>query len=395
MVVMRFRALSSPWIYVLLMTVGLFVTLLSVTPSPDRDFFFYQAFIGKLASGEFDFSTPGFHGSNVFALPWYWITNSEMAAIEIQLFFSLLLPLCAYLAGRELFNSKWHGLMLAGIITMMPFVSVISKIGYTSSGLFVLMLLTIYGVCRGRWWAGVTLGLAILTKPFAIALLPLVWIKRSQKGTIISRNKIILIGFLIPTIYVVVQYIQVGHLIVGVHPELSETNILLPFKKIALNLAYALQVLFSIHNYHYPNPGGTGHENLLHTTPLLMFLGLFAFLAPSKFFPDRRLFLALLMGAVIGFGMNAVVATMNEYYMQAGMLFVILATLPVLKKYPLWIPFVLATLHFQWFYFYLAFSERLQLGLLFCAAPVVADLVFLVWIYERFLGSSKAQNSLN
>ena len=384
------RRFSSPWLILILLTTGLFISLWGATASPDRDFFFYQAFIEKLASGEFDFSVPGFHGSNVFALPWYWITHSEFSAIDIQLFFALLLPFLSYLAGKELFDSQWHGLMLAGIITMMPFVSVISKIGYTSSGLFVLLLLTIIGACRGKWWAGVTLGLAILTKPFALALLPLVWVKRPQKGTIISRNKIILIGILIPAIYVVVQYFQVGHLIVGVHPELSESNILLPFKKIFMNFAYALQVLFSIHNYHYPNPGGTGHENLLHTTPILMFLGLFAFLAPAKFFPDRKLYIALLLGTMIGFGMNALVATMNEYYMQAGMLLVILAALPVLKKYPFWIPVVLATLHFQWFYFYLAFSERLQLGPLFFVAPVMVDLLFLVWISGHFLGSSKA-----
>ncbi|MFH1670637.1 MAG: glycosyltransferase 87 family protein, partial [Patescibacteria group bacterium] len=204
------------------MTLGLIVSLLATTPSPDRDFFFYQAFIEKLASGEFDFSIPGFHGSNVFALPWYWITSSEFAAIEIQLFFALILPLCAYLAGKALFDSKWHGLMLAGIITMMPFVSVISKIGYTSSGLFVLMLLTIYGVCRGRWWAGVTFGLAILTKPFALALLPLLWIKRPTEGKKLLRYQALLVGISIPVLYVIVQYLQVGHVIVGVHPELNE-----------------------------------------------------------------------------------------------------------------------------------------------------------------------------
>ncbi|MCF7845146.1 MAG: hypothetical protein K9M03_04960 [Kiritimatiellales bacterium] len=97
---------------------------------------------------------------------------------------------------------------------------------------------------------------------------------------------------------------------------------------------------------------------------------------------DRKLYFALLIGAAIGLGMNAIVATMNEYYMQAGMLLIIIAALPVLKKYQLWIPLVLATLHFQWFYFYLAFSERLQLTPLFIAAPVVVDILFLVWFWQ-------------
>ncbi|MFH1670678.1 MAG: hypothetical protein ABIA92_03765, partial [Patescibacteria group bacterium] len=219
-------------------------------------------------------------------------------------------------------------------------------------------------------------------------------IKRPTEGKKLLRYQALLVGISIPVLYVIVQYLQVGHVIVGVHPELNEATVWQGPMKVLMNLAYALQVLFSVHNYHYPNPGGTGHENLLHTTPILMFLGLFAFLSPSKFFPDRRLFLALLMGAAIGFGMNAIVATMNEYYMQVGMLLVIIAALPVLKKYPLWIPVVLATLHFQWFYFYLAFSERLQLGPLFFSAPSVVDLLFLAWISQHFLASSKTQNSL-
>ncbi|MCF7844854.1 MAG: glycosyltransferase 87 family protein [Kiritimatiellales bacterium] len=280
---MSIRRLTSPWLFIALMTAGLFASLLGATNSLDRDFYFYQEFIQKLADFQFDFSVPGFHGSNLFAVPWYWITSSEIAAIEIQLLFALLLPACAYLAGKELFNSKWHGLMLAAIVTMTPFVSVISKIGYTSSGLFVLMLLTIYGACKGKWWAGVTFGLAMLTKPFAIALLPLLWVKRPKNGSIISRHRIIILGLIIPAMYIAIQYLQVGHIIVGVHPELSESTVWQGPTKILMNLAYALQILFSVHNYHYPNPAGTGHENLLHTTPLLIFLALFAFMKPSQF----------------------------------------------------------------------------------------------------------------
>ncbi|MBU1122985.1 hypothetical protein KJ652_00155, partial [Patescibacteria group bacterium] len=66
-------------------------------------------------------------------------------------------------------------------------------------------------------------------------------------------------------------------------------------------------------------------------------------------------------------------------YMQAGVLLLIIASLNALKKHPIWIPIALATLHFQWFYFYLAFSERLMLTEMFFGAVVVVDLLFLGW----------------
>jgi len=382
------RILISPWTIILFLTAGLGVSLASATPSPDGDSFYYQAFIEALARGQIDLSIPGFHGSSVLAVLIYWITGSAIAGIEYQMLFALFLPVLAYLAGKSLFESKWHGLVFAGIISMMPFVSAISLIGYTAAAYVGLMLLTIYGACRKSWWTWIAWGLAITTKPFALALLPILWIKRPSTGSFFARNKLILLGLLIPALYVLIQYSQVGRLIVGVHPELSETTVWQGPVKALFNVAYALQILFSVHNYHYPDPGGTGHQNMMHTTPVLIFLGLFAFFAHSKFLPDRKLYMALLLGAVIGIGMNVVVASMNHFYMQAGILFIILAALPVMKKYPIWIPFVIATLHFQWFYFYLAWGNRLQLGPLFFTAPAVVDVLFLgclfiYWIKEK------------
>ncbi|MFA7681748.1 MAG: hypothetical protein WCX61_01835 [Candidatus Peribacteraceae bacterium] len=372
------------WGAVLLLTAGLGVSFIGLTPSPDRDFFFYQAFVESLASGTLDLSIPGFHGSNIFAVPLYWITHSSLAEIELQMIYAILLPVSAYLAGASLFRSRWYGLVLAGIVTMSPFVSMISGIGYTAAGYWVLMLITLYGAGERKWWTGIAWGLAILTKPFALALLPVLWIYRPEQGSLWKRHHIILLGLTIPVLAALFQYVQAGHVIVGVHPELNEASVWQEPMKILLNAAYALQILFSVHNYHYPNPGGTGHENLLHTTPLLMFLGIFALIAQRQYFTERKLPAALLIGAILGFGMNAVVATMNEYYMQAGMLLLILAALPVLKKYPLWIPFVLATLHFQWFYFFLAFGERLHLITIFFAAPIVVDMLFVIWFLQQW-----------
>jgi hypothetical protein len=373
---MKCKYLPSPWILIFLMTLGILLSFLGSAPSPDRDFYFYQSFIEALASGKLDLAIPGFHGSNISAVIWYWITASPITAIEFQMLYALLIPMCAYLTGSAMFHSKWSGVMFAGIMTMMPFVSMISLIGYTSAGLMVLMLLTIYGTYKKSWWTPIIFGLAVATKPFALCLLPLMWIKRPQ-GSIVRQYKMIALGLLIPVLYVIIQYLQAGQITVGVHPELNETTVWQSPIKILLNLAYALQILFSVHNYHYPNPGGTGHENLFHTTPVVVFLALFAFISGKEYIKDRKLYWALLTGIAIGFGLNAIVATMNEYYMQAGMVLLILAAIPLLKKHQLWIPIVLATLHFQWFYFYLAFSDRLSLTWLFFAVPVVVDCIYL------------------
>ncbi|HCI04269.1 MAG: hypothetical protein QF755_03865 [Candidatus Peribacteraceae bacterium] len=372
------RLTSSPWTYVSLMTLALLISFIGIVPYEDRDFKLYQAFVEALANGRFDLSIPGFHGSNIPAALIHIIIPSKFTEIYYQLIWSLLLPALAYLTGKELFKSSWHGLVLAGIVTMMPFWTFKAFIGYTTSAYIGLMLLTIFGACKKSWWTWIAWGLAMTTKPFALVLLPLLWIKRPEKGSAFKRNRLIILGLAIPALYAAIQYMQMGHLMAGVHPDLNETSIWQSPMKVILNLAYSLQILFSVHNYHFPDPGGTGHQNLMHTSPLLIFLGLVAFLAPKlKYIEDKKLYWALIIGALGGLLMNAVVSTMNHEYMHASILLFILASLPVLKKHQLWIPLVLATLHFQWFYFYLAWAERHHLTYQFFIVPLIIDLIFI------------------
>ena len=366
------------------MTLALLASFKGVIPYEDRDFKLYQAFVETLAAGRFDLSIPGFHGSNIPAALMHMIAPSKFTEIYYQLIWSLLLPALSYLAGKELFKSKWHGLVLAGIVTMMPFWTFKAFIGYTTSAYIGLMLLTIYGACKKSWWTWIVWGLAMTTKPFALVLLPLLWIKRPTKGSVFKRNQFIILGLAIPALYAAIQYMQMGHLMAGVHPDLNETSIWQSPTKVILNLAYSLQILFSVHNYHYPNPGGTGHQNLMHTSPLLIFLALVAFLAPKlKYIEDKKLYLALLVGAVGGLLMNSVVSTMNHEYMHASILLFILASLPVLKKHQLWIPLVLTTLHFQWFYFFLAWQTRHGLTYQFFTVPMIIDVLFVVYVIFR------------
>ena len=70
---------------------------------------------------------------------------------------------------------------------------------------------------------------------------------------------------------------------------------------------------------------------------------------------------------------------MDDFYMQTGIFFIILAALPVLKAMPVWIPLALATLHFQWFYFYLQHGSTFQLDYWFFLVPLLVDICFIGW----------------
>src|SRR3989338_4281178 len=108
------------WGYVLLLTVTVCFSMLAATPQPADDHFFFQKFIETLAGGKLDLSIPGFHGMNMVAVQWYLLTRSPIAQIEFQMLSGVLIPLLAFLAGRSLFKSAWHGIVFATIMAMMP-----------------------------------------------------------------------------------------------------------------------------------------------------------------------------------------------------------------------------------------------------------------------------------
>ena len=143
-------------------------------------------------------------------------------------------------------------------------------------------------------------------------------------------------------------------------------------------------MLFSVHNYYFPDPSKTGPGNLLHTSPVLMFIGLYALLSSRNVFTDRRLPPALLLGAVAGFVMNALLDHMDHFYMEAGVLLLIVASIPLLSRARVWVPLTLATLHFQWFYFFLQYREVFALSWQFFLVPLYIDAAFLLFCCSRW-----------
>jgi hypothetical protein len=181
--------------------------------------------------------------------------------------------------------------------------------------------------------------------------------------------------------------VQAGHIIVGAHADLNQSNIFQGPERIALNIAHAVQILFSVHNYYFPDPSLTGAGNMMHTTPVFVFLALLALLVPagSSKVPFPRL--ALLYGAAVSFGLNALLDHMDHYYMEAGLYLLILAAIPVMMRSPVWIPVAFGTLHFQWLYFFLEFRELYSLHPLIFIIPITVDLLLALLWFPRIIAA--------
>jgi len=369
------RTVVFAWGFVALLSAGLLVSLLRATPYPLDDHFLYQSFIEALAGGKLDLTIQGFHGSDFFAVPWHLISKSATSQIEFQLFAALLIPLSAFLAGKTLYRSNADAIFLTCVLAMMPFVLFVGLRGWTGSAYMCLMLLSIACARRIPIMAGILIAFAILTKPFAIALLPLLLVLNPSK-----KKRLLLFAVGIPVLYVALQYLQVGQVLVGAHSGYDQLSVWQEPQRIFLNLAHSLQILFSVHNYYFVDPALTGPGNLMHTTPLLIFLGLFGLFGKGTSDQSSSIKKVLLFGAIIGIGLNAALDHMDHFYMQAGILCLIIAAIPLLKKYPLWIPIVIATLHFQWFYFFLQYGDLFQLDISFFLVPTIIDLIAVLYI---------------
>lgn len=385
-----------PWFYVFALVMVTSVVMLLATPMPNDDHFYYQRFIETLAQGRLDFSIPGFHGMNILSVPWYWVTRSPLTQIHVQMFAGVLLPFLAFLVARGIFQSEYEGVLFASVVVLMPFLSFSALRGWMVAFYNFLFFLTIVGAVRGAWWTGIVWAFSLTSLPFAIALLPLifaVWPKKKQRwwrGCYIAIG----VGIGLAALYVLTQFFQTGGINVGVHEEMNALSIWQGPKRIFFNAAHAMQILFSVHNYYFINPARTGHGNMLQTSPVLMVLALFALFAPHEHFREKFLPLALGTGALMGIGLNILLDHMDHFYMETGVLLLTLAALPVLRKRPLWIPVVLATLHFQWFYFFLQHGEAFRLGWWFFAVPALVDVCFLLYVCVRWREVSKILTNL-
>lgn len=368
-------------------------SMFSATPAPRDDHFYYQEFVESLARGDLDLSIPGFHGSDVFAVPWYLLSRSPLAQIDVLRAWAILLPLLAFLAGRAVFRDAGSGVLLAAIVTLMPFTSFVALRGWTGPAYWGLMLLSIAAAAGGSLWVIVPFSLVVLTKPFAIALAPLLWVLMRRRRRPVACAAALCAAALLCAAYVVTQYVQAGRVFVGAHADIGVRTAFHFGKRFFLNGAHALQMLFSVHNYYFPDPAKTGPGNLLHTSPVLVFLGLYALGRTREFFRCRHLPIALGVGAAAGLGLNMLLDHMDHFYMEAGLFLLLLAALPILRAQWFWACLALATLHFQWLYFFLQYGSGFHLSWRFFAVPLYIDAAFFLFCcsqWRQILASVRA-----
>lgn len=385
--------LAPRFVVILLMAV-ITATFAQAGMFPMDDHFNYQKFIETLASGQLDLSIPGFHGSDFLATVLHLIFPSDVSQIAFQIFAAILLPLCAYMAGKVLFKSKAEVVVFVCILSLMPFIQFVALRGWTGPAYWDLMLLSIAAAPVWPYMAAVLIALAILTKPFAVALLPLLFVLQAKKRTQKQRLYPLIVTLALCGLYLVTQYMQVGHIIIGSHSELNQSNVWQGPGRVLLNLAHSLQILFSVHNYYYPDPALTGAGNMMHTTPVLIFLGLWALFSGEKAKQANAMRKALGIGVGVGLGLNALLDHMDHFYMEAAVLCFIIAAVPVLWKNKLWMPLVLATLHFQWLYFYLEYQDPFLLNWSFFLMPAFVDMFFVLYCVRHRQEVQTTMNSL-
>ena len=375
--------IMAPRFVVILLMAVITVSFAQAGMFPMDDHFNYQKFVEALASGQLDLSIPGFHGSDFLATLLHIVFPSDVSQIAFQIFAAIMLPLCAYLAGKALFKTQAEVLLFVCILSLMPFIQFVALRGWTGPAYWNLMLLSIAAAPVWPYIAAVLIALAILTKPFALALLPLLFVLQAKKRSSRTRTYPLLLAIALCALYVAVQYVQAGQVIIGSHTELDQLSVWQGPVRIFLNIAHALQILFSVHNYYFPDPALTGPGNMMHTTPVLIFLALWSFFTPSKAKQTNAIRRALFIGFIVGIGLNALLDHMDHFYMEAAILCAIIAAVPLLWKHKMWIPLVLATLHFQWLYFYLEYRDPFLLNWSFFLLPVFVDVLFLLYCVQH------------
>ncbi len=388
---------ASPVFHVTLLTLLVGAVFLRSRIVPMDDHFNYQRFMEALAEGRLDLSIPGFQGASFLAFPLYLFTRSPLTNALFQAGCALLLPAAGYLAASALLRDRLQAILFMYVIALSPFLMFMALRGFTFPSFTLLVLLTLWLRGRGSAWAFLPWTFSLITKPFSIALVPLFLLWRTREGRThegvpltkrVARGRSpwargwvqCLLALILPVLYVALQLTQAGRIIVGSHPEIDQSNVF-AWWRAPLNAAHGLQMLFSVHNYYFPDPARTGPGNLVHSSPLLMAFGVVSLLYLRRFWKDVKLGRAIGIAAILAFVLAALLDHMDHFYMETAVLLLALASLPFIAKHLLLLPLILATFHFQFFYLYLWGRGTYFMDYSLFLIPLTVDVIALVsWI---------------
>ncbi|OGY50288.1 MAG: hypothetical protein A3J65_04635 [Candidatus Buchananbacteria bacterium RIFCSPHIGHO2_02_FULL_45_11b] len=343
----------------------------------------YQLFVEKIVDeGQIDFSLPGFHGADFITLPIYYFFRSSRSTAILDIAAAFLNIFLIYLAVKEIFKNKKFGIFAAYLYLLNPFTYANAFRGDHHTPMITFTLLGLYLLFKNSKLAFFAFGLSYISRPFAVALFPL----------FIYRNKIrqFILSLSIPLIYVIAEYWQTGKIMIGEHPDFTPAN-LFSLKRFALNLIYAFQNYFSVHNYSFLNSVAPG--DMIHLSPFISFLALIGILNYKKYFPDKKLFYSLLISAAIALFIPASFYHLDMWYLWVFNFLLILLALPVLVKFTKIIPLVALSFFFQFFYVYLTYRHIFWNGYGIFLIPGAILIVSLIYLASQFLANR--QNNYN
>lgn len=342
---------KNPWTHIAFLTLLMVMLFWSATISPQDDSFLYQKFAETLVNeGRMDFSIPGFHGADFFTAVIYFFTRSPLSVIYLDIFFAIANIIMMFLAVREIFRNRFDGSLSTVFGVMAAYIYVLSPIEYTNAlrgghhtAMIFFALLGIYLLFKNSKWSFLPMGISYIIRPFPIALFLLfIYKKRFQQ---------FLLGLIIPIVYVVAEYSQIGKVFIGVHSDLSLGNIF-SIKRFFFNLVYAFQNYFSFHNYSFLNC--LDPLDMVHLSPFIAVLALISIMFYKTFFNNKRFFITLASSGAIALILPALLYHLDMWYLWTLNFILILLSLPVIARWKKIIPIVTASFGFQFLYLFIA-----------------------------------------
>lgn len=364
--------IKNPWAHLFFLSLLLILLYSQSSIYLMDDAHSYQSFTVKLVDeGKVDLSIPGFHGGDFLTAPIYFITHSPNSVAILDIIAAILIIFLIYLVVKEIFEDQTLGVFAAYIYLLNPFDYLNPLRGHHHTPLMMLMLLALYLLFKNSKFTFIPMGLSYIVRPFGIVLVPLFLYKKKMGQFFLS--------LVIPATYAIFQYIQIGKLQLGVHTDLT-LETLFSAKKLIFNLGYAFQNYFSIHNYSFLNAVTPG--DMIHLSPFITFFALFGVIYFKKYFPNQKLFLALLVSSLFALLLPASFFHLDMWNLWTFNITLIFLALPVLIRFKPILPIVVLSFFFQFLYAYLQYNEPFQLNYFIFVIPVVILFISLIYIYN-------------
>ena len=287
----KYKILSNHFFHIALgmaLLSALFIT--STLSSGDDDLQYFKFAQTIVLTHHIDWSIPGFHGSDFFVALLFAITHSTVSVQLINIFCAILIIPVLYCAVTNLFKDKTLGLFAIYAYLLMPITYTSALRGFNFTPMIFFSLLGIWLLTiKSRF--SFLIGIAYIIKPFSIAWAPLFLYQKKIKQFLFS--------LIFPIIYIIAEYTQTHHIIIGVHKDYT-IHSLFSVNRFLFNIVYGIQNYFSVHGFSPINHAYL--DDMPHITPLITLFAGYGVIYYKKIYKnDLGLFVTLFSCALIAY----------------------------------------------------------------------------------------------